>query len=144
MAKKPMPGQAPTYYDKDMRFFDESAVEGGGPTPDKAMKARRDLADMAGDEGRYATAVRARAANIEGHNALTEATKRKIKLNQMQSAAEAPGASRYAKDRYKFAKQTGMVGNAKGGSVKKMAKGGSASRRADGCCSKGKTKGSMR
>jgi hypothetical protein len=29
----------------------------------------------------------------------------------------------------------------KGGTVKKMAAGGSASKRADGCCSKGKTKG---
>ena len=38
-------------------------------------------------------------------------------------------------------------GKRKGGSVKKMAKGGSikssASRRADGCCTKGKTKGRM-
>ena len=34
--------------------------------------------------------------------------------------------------------------NAKGGKVKKMAKGGStASKRADGCCTKGKTKGKM-
>jgi hypothetical protein len=32
-------------------------------------------------------------------------------------------------------------GMKKGGKVKKMAKGGSASKRADGCCSKGKTKG---
>ena len=31
----------------------------------------------------------------------------------------------------------------KGGKVKKMAKGGSASNRADGCASKGKTKGRM-
>jgi hypothetical protein len=34
--------------------------------------------------------------------------------------------------------------NAKGGSIKKMAKGGStASKRADGCATKGKTKGKM-
>lgn len=32
-------------------------------------------------------------------------------------------------------------GMKKGGKVKKMAKGGSVSKRADGCCSKGKTKG---
>jgi hypothetical protein len=31
--------------------------------------------------------------------------------------------------------------NAKGGSIKKMAAGGSASKRADGCATKGKTKG---
>jgi hypothetical protein len=30
-----------------------------------------------------------------------------------------------------------------GASVKKLAKGGSASSRADGCCTKGKTKGTM-
>jgi hypothetical protein len=36
----------------------------------------------------------------------------------------------------------GSEGMKKGGKVKKMAKGGStASKRADGCCSKGKTKG---
>lgn len=35
-------------------------------------------------------------------------------------------------------------GMKRGGKVKKMAKGGSASSRADGCCSKGKTKGRMR
>lgn len=33
--------------------------------------------------------------------------------------------------------------NAKGGSIKKMAAGGSASKRADGCATKGKTKGKM-
>jgi hypothetical protein len=32
-------------------------------------------------------------------------------------------------------------GKRKGGSIKKMSKGGMASSRADGCCSKGKTKG---
>ena len=33
------------------------------------------------------------------------------------------------------------AGAKRGGSIKKMAKGGSASKRADGCCSKGKTRG---
>lgn len=33
--------------------------------------------------------------------------------------------------------------NAKGGSIKKMAAGGSAYKRADGCATKGKTKGKM-
>lgn len=33
--------------------------------------------------------------------------------------------------------------NAKGGSIKKMAAGGSASKRADGCATKGKTKGKI-
>ena len=36
---------------------------------------------------------------------------------------------------------TGSINFKKGGKVKKMAKGGSVSKRADGCCSKGKTKG---
>jgi choline kinase len=35
------------------------------------------------------------------------------------------------------------LGMKKGGAVKKMAKGGSASSRADGCCTKGKTRGKM-
>lgn len=47
------------------------------------------------------------------------------KLEDMRKAAEAPGASRYAQDRYKYAKETGMAGNfKKGGSVKKYKKGG--------------------
>jgi hypothetical protein len=36
-----------------------------------------------------------------------------------------------------------MMGMKKGGAVKKMAAGGSASSRADGCATKGKTKGAM-
>ena len=60
-----------------------------------------------------------------------------IKLNELRKAAEAPGASRYAQDRYKYAKETGMVGNLKkGGSVKGYAKGG----KIDGCAVRGKTK----
>jgi hypothetical protein len=39
--------------------------------------------------------------------------------------------------------QRDMSGMKKGGKVKKMAKGGSASKRADGCATKGKTKGKM-
>ena len=37
--------------------------------------------------------------------------------------------------------QDGVSGMKRGGKVKKMAKGGSASKRADGCATKGKTKG---
>lgn len=40
---------------------------------------------------------------------------RKARLEELRKAAEAPGASRYATDRYKYAKETGMVGNFKKG-----------------------------
>lgn len=58
------------------------------------------------------------------------------KLEELRRAAEAPGASTYAKDRYRMAKTSGMVGAKKGGSVKGYAKGG----RIDGCAVRGKTK----
>ena len=45
-----------------------------------------------------------------------------------------------AEDKARIA-AAGATGAKRGGSIKKMAKGGSASRRADGCCSKGKTRG---
>jgi hypothetical protein len=44
------------------------------------------------------------------------------RLAQLKKAAEAPGASRYAKDQYKFAQESNMY--KKGGNVKKYAKGG--------------------
>ena len=40
-------------------------------------------------------------------------------LARLKAAADAPGASGYAKSRYKYAAETGMLGNAKGGRVKK-------------------------
>lgn len=48
--------------------------------------------------------------------------KRMAKLESMRMAAEAPGASTYAKDRYRMAKETGMY--SKGGKVGKYAAGG--------------------
>jgi hypothetical protein len=52
------------------------------------------------------------------------------------------GGSSSASD--KFITKAAVKKKAKGGSVKKMAKGGStASKRADGCATKGKTKGRM-
>ena len=51
------------------------------------------------------------------------------------SRAEGDATRKRLIDRYK------TEGKAKGGKVKKMAAGGSASRRADGCATKGKTKG---
>lgn len=70
------------------------------------------------------------------------------RLASMKKDAEAPGASQYAKDRYRMAKETGLTGSAKGGKVKakkpapvkKMAKGGSV----DGCAIRGKTRAPMR
>lgn len=51
--------------------------------------------------------------------------KRAARLEEWRKAAEAPGASTYVKDRYKYGKETGMVGNfKKGGSVKKYKNGG--------------------
>lgn len=66
------------------------------------------------------------------------------RLAAMKQDAEAPGASQYAKDRYRMAKETGLTGSAKGGKVKakkpaptkKYAKGG----KIDGCAVRGKTK----
>jgi hypothetical protein len=61
-------------------------------------------------------------------------TRKEGKLEEIRRAAEAPGASRYAKDRYRMAKETGMY--AKGGKVKGYAKGG----KIDGCAVRGKTR----
>lgn len=59
---------------------------------------------------------------------------RTAKLEEIRKAAEAPGANKLAKDRYRMAKETGMY--AKGGSAKGYAKGG----KIDGCAVRGKTK----
>ena len=64
------------------------------------------------------------------------AAQKAVKLEELRRAAEAPGASGFAKSRYRYAKESGMVGNAKGGSVKGYAKGG----KIDGCAVRGKTK----
>jgi len=57
-----------------------------------------------------------------------------IIASEQRKKRRANEAARLAKD----SEDTGMK---RGGKVKKMAKGGSVSKRADGCCSKGKTKG---
>lgn len=56
---------------------------------------------------------------------MTTAERRAAKLEAMRVAAEAPGASTYARDRYRYAKETGMY--AKGGKI-------------DGCAVRGKTR----
>lgn len=89
----------------------------------------------------------ARAAAPPSAAARSFTPAQQAKLEQLRQAAEAPGASKLAKDRYRTAKETGMVqGLKKGGTakakpmmkkpVKKYAKGGSI----DGCAVRGKTK----
>lgn len=80
---------------------------------------------------------RQRWRDVEAQGAKDAAAARNAgKLEELRKAAEAPGASGYAKGRYKYAKETGMVGSAKGGSIKGYAKGG----KIDGCAVRGKTK----
>lgn len=62
------------------------------------------------------------------------AASRAAKLEELRRAAEAPGASQYAKGRYQTAKESGMY--AKGGKVKGYAKGG----KIDGIAIRGKTR----
>jgi hypothetical protein len=64
------------------------------------------------------------STNNEKRAAATAAEKAKAAEAEAEKKKEAPGMKR-------------------GGAVKKMAKGGSASSRADGCATKGKTKGRM-
>lgn len=136
MAKKrPMPGEAPNYQElKKSRFSwdTEGLMEGYGPQPDKALKAQSDLARMAGrDDTPRGRALELRRKNIEGHNKATDKAKAAIKKAQLKSKASSPKASTYDKLRYKFNEVTGLK------------KGGSVSKRADGCATKGKTKGKM-
>lgn len=80
---------------------------------------------------------RQRWREVEAQGAKDAAAARNAgKLEELRKAAEAPGASGYAKSRYRYAKESGMVGNAKGGSIKGYAKGG----KIDGCAVRGKTK----
>ena len=79
---------------------------------------------------RAADEIRARLDNIEGHDAMTKKSMADIKRRKLQADAKAPGAGLYAKARAKLNEVTGFK---KGGST--------ASKRADGCATKGKTKG---
>ena len=137
MAKKrPMPGEAPNYQElKKGRFSwdTEGLMEGGGPRTDKSIKGASDLNRMAGREDTpYGRAVQSRQKNIEGHKKATDKAKDAIKRDILKSKASSPKASKYDKLRYKFNELTGFK---KGGSVS------SVSKRADGCATKGKTKG---
>ena len=77
---------------------------GGTSSADAATRARTDA--MRADQ-----AQRARWSSVEAQGA------RDAKLYQLKAAAEAPGASQFAKDRYRMAKETGRY--ASGGTVKK-------------------------
>jgi len=136
MAKRPMPGSATNYQEmRKGRFSWDTSdlMEGGGPMSDKAVEGNRSLNRMAGErDTRRGSALEARGANVEGHNRMTDKAKREAATRKLEADAKKPGASRYAKDRAKYARETGMVKRAKGGSV---------SKRADGCATKGKTKG---
>lgn len=106
-----------------------------GGLPSNSSSTLRKRADANEKEGATssAKAARIRARNVDEHADATRKAKRDIKLKQLEAAAKKSGASQFAKDRYKTAKDTGMY--AKGGSVS------SASKRGDGCATKGKTKG---
>ena len=134
MAKKrPMPGEAPNYQERNKGRFSwdtEGLMEGGGPRSDKSIKGASDLDRMAGgDNTPYGRAIQSRQKNIEGHNKATDKAKAAIKKDVLKSKASSPKASKYDKLRYKVYELTGFKN------------GGSVSKRADGCATKGKTKG---
>ena len=108
-----------------------AGVAGGLPNSSSSTLRQRAKAYEKDGATSSASAARARARNIDEHEDATRKTKRDIKLKQLEAAAKKPGASGFAKSRYKAAKETCMY--ATGGSV--------ASKRADGCATKGKTKG---
>ena len=115
----------------DMNF---RGLMGGLPTT--SARELRKTAAFARDTGATdsAKAAETRARNIEGHNKMTDKAMADIKRRKLQADAKAPGASLYAKGRAKLNEVTGFK---KGGSVS------SASKRADGCATKGKTRGKM-
>jgi hypothetical protein len=122
MGGKPMGGTRMNY----------AGIAGGLPTPNsRTLRKRADSFERDGSTS-SAAAARTRARNVDEHAAATAKSKKEIKLRKLKADAEKPGASRFAKDRYKSAKETGMY-----------AKGGSVSKRADGCAVKGKTRGKM-
>ena len=109
-----------------------AGVAGGLPNSSSSILRQRAEAYKAEGATDSARAARIRARNVDEHTDDTAKAKKEIKLRKLKADAEKSGASGFAKSRYKAAKETGMY--AKGGSV-------SASRRADGCATKGKTKG---
>jgi hypothetical protein len=109
-----------------------AGIAGGLPSNSSSTLRKRADANEKGGATDSARAARIRARNIDEHVDATRKGKKEIRMRKLKADAEKSGASKYAKYKYKFAKETGMY--AKGGSV-------SASRRGDGCATKGKTKG---
>ena len=87
---------------------------------DEPFRSDRDLRDS--------TITRAKV--LEGHDKMTDKTMTEVKRRKLEADAKKPGAGLYAKARAKLNEVTGFK---KGGST--------ASKRADGCATKGKTKG---
>jgi len=117
-----------------------------GGLPTASARDLRRAADFGRETGATdsAEAAETRARNVEGHDEMTRRAQRAIRGEMLKAKASAPDASTYDKLRYSVFKTTGMKkgGKVKAQPVKKMAKGGStASKRADGCATKGKTKG---
>lgn len=110
-----------------------AGIAGGLPSNSSRTLRKRAEAYKAEGAESSAKAAKTRARNVDEHADQTRKSRKEIKLRQLRAAAEKPGASGFAKSRYRAAKETGMY--AKGGSVS------SASKRADGCAVKGKTKG---
>ena len=94
----------PTRSEMARERFGRMVGFGGTAKADAATRARTDA--MRADQ-----AQRARWSAVETQGA------RDAKLYQLKAAAEAPGASQFAKDRYRMAKETGRY--ASGGTVKK-------------------------
>jgi len=111
-----------------------AGIAGGLPSNSSSTLRKRADADEKEGATDSARAARIRARNVDEHAKQTAKTKKDLKLKQLEAAAKKSGASQFAKDRYKAAKETGMY--AKGGSV-------SASRRGDGIARKGKTRGKV-
>ena len=81
------------------------------PKPKPGLSTGQAAYNTRAAQTRADQAQRARWSSVEAQGA------KDAKLYQLKAAAEAPGASQFAKDRYRMAKETGMY--ASGGTVKK-------------------------
>ena len=109
------------------------------------------IADVLGSISPLAGAVTGKGLLGKGFTAIEDATglgglfpklSAAARNRDLKKAAAAEEADALAKGRAKVAASAAKPGMKRGGTVKKMAKGGStASKRADGCATKGKTRG---
>lgn len=111
-----------------------AGIAGGLPTSDASTLRQRAKAYDKEGATSSAAAARTRARNVDAHADDTAKAKKEIKRRKLKADAEKPGAGMYAKAR---AKLNAVTGFKKGGSVS------SASKRADGCATKGKTRGKV-